>query len=126
MKTHVANRAVFASLAMLVSGLLLLPAAVMAEVVERYNAAGDLTGSGTDVGAVQTASGAASGDVLKLSGTATQNTSYGNPVTQFTIQSVTPGTKQTINAGNTRLYNFNDGAKTYDITLKDLDYQGYA
>ena len=122
MKTHVVNKAIFASLAMLV----FLPAVSMAEVVERYNAAGDLTGSGTDVGAVQTASGVASGDVLKLSGTATQNTSYGNPVTQFTIQSATPGTKQTINAGNTRLYNFNDGAKTYDITLKDLDYQGYA
>ena len=101
-----------------------LSASVMADVVERYNAAGELTGSGTDVGAVQKAEGAANGDVIILSGAATQTTSYGNPITSFTIQSATPGVKQTINAGTSRFYNFNDGAKTYNYTLKDLDYQG--
>ena len=113
---------------MLTIGLFVLTSTVTAEVVERYNAAGDLTASGTDVGAVQKSTdngGPVAGDVIKISGTATQATSYGDPITKFTIQSTTPGTKQTINAGNTRLYNFNDGNKTYDITLKDLDFQGY-
>ncbi len=119
---------VFRFASMLTVGLFVLTATVTADVVDRYNAAGDLTASGTDVGAVQKSTdngGPVAGDVIKISGTATQATSYGDPITKFTIQSATPGTKQTINAGNTRLYNYNDGAKTYDITLKDLDFQGY-
>ena len=119
---------VFRFASMLTLGLFVLTASAMAEVVERYNASGDLTASGTDVGAVQKSTdngGPVAGDVIKISGTSTQATSYGDPITKFTIQSATPGTKQTINAGNTRLYNYNDGAKTYDITLKDLDFQGY-
>ncbi|MBR0238013.1 MAG: PEP-CTERM sorting domain-containing protein [Thermoguttaceae bacterium] len=119
---------VFRFASMLTIGLFVLTSSVTAEVVERYNAAGDLTASGTDVGAVQKSTdngGPVAGDVIKISGTATQATSYGDPITKFTIQSTTPGTKQTINAGNTRLYNYNDGAKTYDITLTDLDFQGY-
>lgn len=104
-----------------------LSSCVMADVVERYNAAGELTASGADVGAVQQSAdngGPVAGDVIKISGTAPQATSYGNPPTSFTIQSATPGVKQTINAGTSRFYNFNDGAKTYNYTLKDLDYQG--
>ena len=114
---------------MLTIGLFVLTSSAMADVVERYNSAGELTASGSDIGAVQKSSdngGPVAGDVIKISGTANQATSYGDPITKFTIQSTMPGTKQTINAGNTRLYNFNDGAKTYDITLKDLDYQGYS
>lgn len=124
MKKHVVNRAIFASLAMLV----FLPAVSMAEVVERYDATGTtLTASGTDVATVQKEAGAAEGDTIILSGTATQNSSIAETLLKFTIKSVTAGTKQTINANPTgRLYNFNDGAKTYDITLQDLDYQGYA
>ena len=113
---------------MLTIGLFALTASAMAQNVIRYNAAGEETASGSDVGAVQQSGdngGPAAGDVIKISGTATQATSYGDPITKFTIQSTTPGTKQTINAGATRLYNFNDGNKTYDITLKDLDFQGY-
>ncbi|MBQ3351080.1 MAG: hypothetical protein IJG38_11815 [Thermoguttaceae bacterium] len=113
---------------MLAIGLFALTASAMAQNVIRYNAAGEETASGTDVGAVQQSAdngGPVAGDVIEISGTAPQATSYGNPITKFTIQSATPGVKQTINAGNTRLYNFNDGNKTYDITLKDLDFQGY-
>ena len=113
---------------MLTIGLFALTASAMAQNVIRYNAAGEETASGTDVGAVQQSGdngGPVAGDVIKISGTAPQATSYGDPITRFTIQSATPGVKQTINAGNTRLYNFNDGNKTYDITLKDLDFQGY-
>ena len=115
----------FRTIAAIAVGLFVLTSSVTAEVVERYNAAGDLTASGTDVGAVQTSSGAAEGDVLILSGTTTHNAGIDQRLLKFTIQSATTGTKQTINASTTgRLYNFNDGAKTYDITLKDLDYQG--
>ena len=113
---------------MLTIGLFALTASAMAQNVIRYNAAGEETASGTDVGAVQQSGdngGPVAGDVIKISGTAPQATSYGDPITRFTIQSATPGVKQTINAGATRLYNFNDGNKTYDITLKDLDFQGY-
>ncbi|MBR5711845.1 MAG: hypothetical protein IKX40_13905, partial [Thermoguttaceae bacterium] len=115
----------FRTIAAIAMGLFVLTSSATAEIVERYNAAGELTGSGTDVGAVQTSSGAAEGDVLILSGTTTHNSGIDQRLLKFTIQSATTGTKQTINASTTgRLYNFNDGAKTYDITLKDLDYQG--
>ena len=117
----------FLATAVMTAAVVGLSSSAMADVVERYNAAGDLTASGTEVGAVQQSAdngGPAAGDVIKISGTATQAVSYGNPATSFTIQSATPGVKQTINAGTTRFYNFNDGAKTYNVTLKDLDYQG--
>ena len=117
----------FLAIAVLTAAVVGLSSSAKADVVERYNAAGDLTASGTDVGTVQKAAdngGPAAGDVIKISGTATQAVSYGNPITSFTIQSATPGVKQTINAGTSRFYNFNDGAKTYNYTLKDLDYQG--
>ncbi len=112
---------------MLTIGLFVLTADAIAQNVIRYNAAGEETASGTDVGAVQQSAdngGPVAGDVIKISGTAPQATSYGNPITSFTIQSATPGVKQTINAGTSRFYNFNDGAKTYNYTLKDLAYQG--
>ncbi len=113
-------------LAALVLGLFVLTASAMADIVERYNAGGTLTGSGTDVAAVQNAEGLAENDVIIISGTATHNTGIAQTIQNFTIRSSQAGVKQTIKAGNTRLYNFNDGVKTYNINLKDLDYQGYS
>ena len=113
-------------LAALVLGLFVLTASAMADIVERYNAGGTLTGSGTDVAAVQNADGLAENDVIIISGTATHNTGIAQTIQNFTIRSSQAGVKQTIKAGNTRLYNFNDGVKTYNINLKDLDYQGYS
>ncbi len=113
-------------LSALVLGLFVLTASAMADIVERYNAGGTLTGSGTDVAAVQNAEGLAENDVIIISGTATHNTGIAQTIQNFTIRSSQAGVKQTIKAGNTRLYNFNDGVKTYNINLKDLDYQGYS
>lgn len=113
-------------LAAFVLGLFVLNASAMADIVERYNAGGTLTASGSDVAAVQNAAGLAENDVIIISGTATHNTGIPQTIQNFTIRSSQAGVKQTIKAGNTRLYNFNDGVKTYNINLKDLDYQGYS
>ena len=110
--------------------LLFINASVYSDVVERYNAAGDLTASGSDISIVQKESGAANGDVIIVSGTATHTTtvpyqsSGGYPAETFTIRSATDGVQQTVNAGTSRFYNFNNGVHTYNFTLKDLAYQG--
>ncbi|MCR5165333.1 MAG: autotransporter-associated beta strand repeat-containing protein [Thermoguttaceae bacterium] len=85
--------------------------------------------SGTDIYTVQKADGAALGDVLKLSGTASQNSGLDirGAYLDFTIQSDTPGTIRTIKktAGSGRFYNFNEASGTNaSITLKDLSIQG--
>ncbi len=105
-------------------GLCVFSADSTAEVVERYNASGTLTASGTDVATVQEEAGAAEGDVIVISGTATHNSGIAQTLESFTIRSAQAGVKQTINAGNTRLYNFNNGVHTYNIKFQDLDYQG--
>ncbi|MBQ2621565.1 MAG: PEP-CTERM sorting domain-containing protein [Thermoguttaceae bacterium] len=94
------------------------------DTVSRTNTSGTVTG--TDVATVQTADGAAEGDVIILSGTATHNSGIDQTLETFTIRSATAGVKQTINAYQGRLYNINNGVHTYTINLQDLDYQGNA
>ncbi|MBQ4143126.1 MAG: PEP-CTERM sorting domain-containing protein [Thermoguttaceae bacterium] len=136
MKSSVKNGAVSASptqriltqgrLAAALLGLCVFTADSTAAVVERYNASGTLTASGTDVATVQKEAGAAEGDVIVISGTATHNSGISQTLENFTIRSAEAGVKQTINAGNTRLYNINNGVHTYHFNFQDLDYQGYA
>ncbi|MBR6436313.1 MAG: hypothetical protein IKS45_07385, partial [Thermoguttaceae bacterium] len=117
----------FRTITAIAMGVFVLTSSVTAEIVERYNAAGELTASGTDVAAVQTASGAAEGDVIKLSETATHNDGIEQTILKFTIQSATPGVQQTIKArSNGRLYNIANNAKTYNLSFKDIKYQGSA
>ena len=94
------------------------------DTVSRTNASGTVTG--TDIATVQTAEGAAEGDVIVLSGTATHNEGIDQTLETFTIRSATAGVKQTINAYQGRLYNINNGVHTYTFNLQDLDYQGNA
>ena len=89
------------------------------DTVSRTNSSGTVTG--TDVATVQTATGAAEGDVLTISGTATHN-SLVAPVHTFTIQS-SNSTAQTINAGTAGCYNLAESG-AYTITLSNLNYQG--
>ena len=89
------------------------------DTVSRTNASGTVTG--TDVATVQTADGAAEGDVLTISGTSTHN-SLVAPVRTFTIQS-SSNTAQTINAGTAGCYNLAESG-AYTITLSNLNYQG--
>ena len=104
---------------------------VYAQTVFRYSADSPSTSnaSGTDIYQVQFATGAALGDVLKLSGTASQNTGLDirGAYLDFTIQSDTPGVTRTIKktGGSGRFYNFNEAAGTNaSMTLKDLSIQG--
>ncbi|MBQ6616800.1 MAG: autotransporter-associated beta strand repeat-containing protein [Thermoguttaceae bacterium] len=103
------------------------------DTVFRYAAGStESNASGTDITTVQKTSGFALGDVLKLSGNATQNgrlnlESNNGAYLNFTIQSDTPGTMRTIKktAGSDRFYNFNTTSGTNaSITLKDLSIQG--
>ena len=89
------------------------------DTVSRTNASG--TVMGTDVATVQTADGAAEGDVLTISGTSTHN-SLVDPVRTFTVQSAN-STAQTINAGTAGCYNLAESG-AYTITLSNLNYQG--
>lgn len=98
-------------------GLCVFTADSTAAVVERYNAAGTLTASGTDIATVQKEAGAAEGDVIVISGTATHNSGISQTLENFTIRSAEAGVKQTINAGNTRLYNINNGVHTYHFNF---------
>ena len=103
------------------------------DTVIRYNSSGTQTASGTDIYAVQTANGFASGDVIKLSGDVEFNSSQiyvgdgkNSEFLNFTIQSDTPGVKRTIkkvNSGRFYNINYNAGANA-SITLKDLAYDG--
>ena len=103
------------------------------DTVFRYaDGATESNASGTDITTVQKTEGAALGDVLKLSGDATQNgrlnlESNNGAYLNFTIQSDTPGTMRTIKktAGSDRFYNFNTTSGTNaSMTLKDLSIQG--
>ena len=100
------------------------------DTVFRYPAGStESNASGTDIYTVQKADNAALGDVLELSGTASQNSGLDirGAYLNFTIQSDTPGTIRTIKktAGSGRFYNFNEAAGTNaSMTLKDLSIQG--
>ncbi|MBO5438411.1 MAG: autotransporter-associated beta strand repeat-containing protein, partial [Thermoguttaceae bacterium] len=98
------------------------------DTVIRYNSSGTQTASGTDIYTIQSTDGGGVGDVLILSGDAVHSKGLNvqGPLTDFTIQSDTPGVKRTIKSGNnTRLYNFNEASGTpAKMTLKDLAYQG--
>ena len=100
--------------------VLVLTVFVNAQTVVRTNG-GTETGSGSDVATVQTADGAAEGDVLTISGTSTHN-SLVAPVRTFTVQSAN-STAQTINAGTAGCYNLAESG-AYTITLSNLNYQG--
>ncbi len=67
--------------------LTLFSLTVNAQTVVRTGSGG--TVSGTDIGKVQTATGAAEGDVIKVSDGAVFNTSVTDPVSGFTIESAT-------------------------------------
>ena len=136
MKSFVKNRAVLFT-RILASGRVficilscLLGVSVYAQdTVFRYaDGATESNASGTDINTVQKADGAALGDVLKLSGTASQNSGLDirGAYLNFTIQSDTPGTIRTIKktAGSGRFYNYNEASGNASITLKDLSIQG--
>ncbi len=102
----------------------------MADIVERFNGSDTPNAYGSEVSSVQIATGAANGDVIKVSGNTTFTTGLGtasstNPfnVRTFTIQSANEN-MQTISVTSGRCYDLNTAAQNYNITIKNIFYQG--
>ena len=129
--SRVLTKGIFSAL---VLGLFVLTANSMADIVERYSASGTLTGSGTNVSAVQTSTtlgNPAEGDVIKVFGDASYSpkvdcadSTY--QISKFTVQSG-DGTVHTVTASN-RWYDIHPDnvTRNYDITISDLKCMGYS
>ncbi|MBQ6616828.1 MAG: PEP-CTERM sorting domain-containing protein [Thermoguttaceae bacterium] len=101
----------------------------MADIVERYPAGSSTANyTGNDLTDVQTHSGAASGDVIKVSQDITVSTTIGNGATSgysvgsFTLQGASSENPVTI-SGGTRLYNLPNTVTSF--TLKDVTISGF-
>lgn len=110
----------------------------MADIVERSNPNNTSTASGTDVSEVQIATGAANGDVIKISADVVHSkilTSENYECKTFTVQSVDdhvytiksypsiPSGQDAINyTYSNRFYDFPENG-TYNLTFKNLKYQ---
>ncbi|MBQ3350561.1 MAG: PEP-CTERM sorting domain-containing protein [Thermoguttaceae bacterium] len=105
----------------LVLSLLSLTASAQ-NTVSRTNASG--TVSGTDVATVQTATGAANGDTLIITGNATHNSTVSLTPTYntFTVRS-NGSDKQTINGSANPFYDIS-GNGSYTFNLNNLSYNG--
>ena len=102
----------------------------MADIVEHYNGSDTPNAYGSEVSSVQIAAGAANGDIIKVSGNTTFTSGLGtaystNPfnVRTFTIQSANEN-MQTISVTSGRCYDLNTAAQNYNITIKNIFYQG--
>ena len=108
---------------------LLAASSVFADVVERYNGS-TLTASGSDVGTVFRSSdngGPTDGCVIKVSGNATHNTAATySSLSNFTVESATPGTQQTITSTSSGTLFSASGSADRQITMTDLNYKGGA
>ena len=89
--------------------------------VFRYNSSnGEITASGYDIGAVQTTTGAAEGDVIKVSDGAAFNTSVTNPVNNFTIESAS---NNVINVPVQAGYNFTQTpTDPFNATFRNVSF----
>ena len=101
----------------------------MADIVERYPAGSSTANyTGNDLTDVQTHSGAATGDVIKVSQNITVSTTIGNGATSgysvgsFTLQGASSENPVTI-SGGTRLYNLPNTVTSF--TLKDVTISGF-
>lgn len=110
--------------------------------VIRTNANGDITASGTDIGVVQREDGAASSDIITISGDAGHSwcVNLSSTFNTVTIRSSEPGVKRTIKTPDSishvypvppDIYYYNGGqfynlteSGTYTFNFIDLDYQG--